>query len=115
MWGAELVLPSLSSIVMPIIYGAITGAVAYGGYKAVEALNNMGTATNADSVVQAYINYYIARQAALKEERNKQLKEEKKKKEKNIEEVQDKIEEYLGDDFLFNSQTIKVSMKAAVK
>ena len=38
-WGLELFLPSFSTIVMPIVYGAIGGAIAYGGYKAVEALN----------------------------------------------------------------------------
>ena len=37
--GAELVVPSLTAVAIPIIYGAITGAVAYGGYKAVQALN----------------------------------------------------------------------------
>ena len=38
-WGAEAALPALSAYAAPLIYGAITGAVAYGGYRAVEALN----------------------------------------------------------------------------
>lgn len=39
-WGATLALPTLSAIVTPIAYAAVTGAVMYGGYKASEALNN---------------------------------------------------------------------------
>jgi len=32
-WGAEIALPTLSACVGPIIYGALTGAVVYGGYQ----------------------------------------------------------------------------------
>ncbi|HEV3269417.1 MAG TPA: RHS repeat-associated core domain-containing protein [Candidatus Rhabdochlamydia sp.] len=32
-WGAELVLPSLTAFVVPIAYTALTGVVAYAGYK----------------------------------------------------------------------------------
>jgi RHS repeat-associated protein len=38
-WGAGVALPSISAIAAPIIYGAITGAVIYGSYKGIEALN----------------------------------------------------------------------------
>lgn len=38
-WGAELALPALSACVTPIIYGVITGTVAYGSYKIAQALN----------------------------------------------------------------------------
>lgn len=38
-WGAEIAVPSLSAIAIPALYGAVAGAVAYGGYKAIEALN----------------------------------------------------------------------------
>jgi hypothetical protein len=34
-----LVFPSLSACVAPTIYGAITGAVASGGYKTIQAIN----------------------------------------------------------------------------
>ncbi len=39
-WGAELVLPALSAYVVPAIYAGATAALAYGGYKAVQALND---------------------------------------------------------------------------
>jgi RHS repeat-associated protein len=42
-WGAELALPFLSACVAPIVYGAITGAVAYGGYQLMKAFNEQGT------------------------------------------------------------------------
>ncbi len=38
MWGAELFVPALSACVAPIVYTAITGAIAYGGYKVIEAI-----------------------------------------------------------------------------
>jgi RHS repeat-associated protein len=38
-WGAEIALPTLSACVGPIIYGALTGAVVYGGYQMTQALN----------------------------------------------------------------------------
>ena len=38
-WGAEFVLPTLSACVGPIIYGALAGAVVYGGYQVTQALN----------------------------------------------------------------------------
>lgn len=38
-WGAELILPSLSTIITPIIYGTLTSVVAYGGYKLSEFIN----------------------------------------------------------------------------
>lgn len=38
-WGAELAIPSLSACASYAIAGVVTGAVAYGGYKAVQALN----------------------------------------------------------------------------
>jgi RHS repeat-associated protein len=38
-WGAEMVIPSLTAYVAPVIYGAIAGGVGYAGYKAVQALN----------------------------------------------------------------------------
>src|SRR5260221_5970260 len=39
-WGAELILPSLTAIAAPIVYGAFAGAVAYGGYKIAQAVNS---------------------------------------------------------------------------
>lgn len=47
-WGAELVLPTISAILTPIIYGAITGVVVYGGYKAGEMLNESSLWKNTD-------------------------------------------------------------------
>lgn len=38
-WGAQAALPALSTWAAPVIYGLITGAAAYGGYKAVQSLN----------------------------------------------------------------------------
>ena len=38
-WGAEIALPTLSACVGPIIYGALTGAVVYGGYQMTQVLN----------------------------------------------------------------------------
>jgi hypothetical protein len=38
-WGAELALPPLSAVFMPMIYGAVTGAAAYGCYQGVQWLN----------------------------------------------------------------------------
>ncbi len=38
-WGVTFVFPTLSSIVVPVVYGVVTGAVAYGGYKLIEGLN----------------------------------------------------------------------------
>ena len=34
-----MVLPALTAVAMPVMYGALVSAVAYGGYKAVQALN----------------------------------------------------------------------------
>ncbi|MES2198758.1 MAG: RHS repeat-associated core domain-containing protein [Chlamydiota bacterium] len=47
-WGAEIALPSLSAYVIPFIYGAAIGAVAYTGYKTVEFLNENSMAKNVD-------------------------------------------------------------------
>lgn len=47
-WGAELALPTISAILTPIIYGAITGVVVYGGYKAGEMLNESSLWKNTD-------------------------------------------------------------------
>ena len=41
-WGAEIAIPTLSAWLTPIVYGVVSGAVAYGGYKLVEALNDRG-------------------------------------------------------------------------
>lgn len=41
-WGAELALPTISACVAAISYGAAAGAVAYGGYKLIETLNDRG-------------------------------------------------------------------------
>jgi hypothetical protein len=38
-WGAELALPAISTYVVPAIYAALTGAVVYEGYKAIEEMN----------------------------------------------------------------------------
>ena len=38
-WGAELVMPTLTAIAMPLIYTAVTGAVAYAGYELVQKWN----------------------------------------------------------------------------
>jgi hypothetical protein len=38
-WGAEFVLPTLSVCITPIVYGAVIGTVAYGGYQLVQKLN----------------------------------------------------------------------------
>lgn len=38
-WGAQLALPTLSAIVMPIVYTAVTAAVACGGYHLADAIN----------------------------------------------------------------------------
>jgi len=38
-WGAEFIFPTLSACICPIIYGAVTGAVVYGGYQLTQALN----------------------------------------------------------------------------
>jgi len=42
-WGAEWALPALAACVAPVVYGAITGAVAYGGYQLVKAFHEQGT------------------------------------------------------------------------
>lgn len=39
-WGAELAVPVISAYITTIVYGAVAGAVAYGGYKVVEAIND---------------------------------------------------------------------------
>jgi len=38
-WGAELALPTISACMTAIAYGAAAGAVAYGGYKLVDVIN----------------------------------------------------------------------------
>src|SRR5690606_15791732 len=38
-WSAELVIPSLSAYAGYAIAGAVAGAIAYGGYKAVQTIN----------------------------------------------------------------------------
>ena len=38
-WGVELALPTISACITAITYTAAAGAVAYGGYKAIEAIN----------------------------------------------------------------------------
>ena len=48
-WGAELAFPTLATVVTPIIYGAISGAIAYGGYRAVKALNEADIAKNSQA------------------------------------------------------------------
>ena len=70
---------------MPIIYGTISGAIAYGGYKAVEALNSRGQYIEAHPVGQSFVNYYRERMNTVmqREAVQEQEKEEKKKEEKN--------------------------------
>jgi RHS repeat-associated protein len=41
-WGAEMLIPTLTACAAPIMYGALTGAVAYGGYKLVQAVEKTG-------------------------------------------------------------------------
>lgn len=41
-WGAELALPTISACIAALTYSAAAGAVAYGGYKLVEAFNPSG-------------------------------------------------------------------------
>jgi hypothetical protein len=38
-WGVEAAFPALAAYAAPLVYGAITGAVAYGGYKIAQAIN----------------------------------------------------------------------------
>jgi len=68
-WGAELVLPSLSAYVAPIIYGAVTGAAIYGGHKAVQALNARDHASY--SLSDDYTNYSTKVDESPKEEKKK--------------------------------------------
>ncbi len=55
MWGAELALPALSAIAVPILYGAATGAVAYGGYKVIQMLNETSYDFSAWEVTGVYV------------------------------------------------------------
>jgi RHS repeat-associated protein len=68
-WGAEAVLPALSAYAAPLIYGAITGAVAYGGYKAVQALNARDHSNY--SPADNYANYSMKFEASSEEEEKK--------------------------------------------
>ncbi|MBS0625363.1 MAG: hypothetical protein JSS32_04865 [Verrucomicrobia bacterium] len=47
-WGLELALPSLYACVAPIVYGAVTGTLVYGGYKLVEYANANGIGSMGD-------------------------------------------------------------------
>jgi len=49
-WGAGLVLPSISTCVTAALYGAAVGAVAYGGYKALEAMDQQAYIPLLDSL-----------------------------------------------------------------
>jgi RHS repeat-associated protein len=69
MWGAEIVLPALSAYAATAAYGAIAGAVLYGGYKLVQAINKP---EDNYSPAEDYARY--VRKCELKEE-----EEEKKK------------------------------------
>lgn len=44
-WGAELVLPTITAWVAPMVYAAATATIAYGGYKIVQVLNERNSAT----------------------------------------------------------------------
>ncbi len=47
-WGAELALPTISACITAITYTAAASAVAYGGYKLVETLNDQGYPSRGD-------------------------------------------------------------------
>ncbi len=71
-WGAEAIFPALATYVAPLIYGAVTGTIAYGGYKVVHALNQAGQNTSFNPMEKAYINRYISQQEkAAKMQRKK--------------------------------------------
>ncbi len=64
-WGAELAIPSLSAYAGYAIAGAVTGALAYGGYKAVQALN---AKTDHYSAADDYAEYSMRFDAECEEE-----------------------------------------------
>lgn len=68
MWGAEVALPALSACAVPIISGAITGALLYGGYKVVEALN---AKDDGYSPAEDYAQYVSKFDAECEEEQKK--------------------------------------------
>lgn len=67
-WGAELAIPSLSAYAGYAIAGAVTGALAYGGYKAVQALN---AKTDNYSAADDYAEYSMRFDAECEEEERK--------------------------------------------
>ncbi len=56
-WGAEIVLPSLSSMILPILYTASTAVIWYAGYKAYEGLNS-GDNYSATDDYAAYVKRF---------------------------------------------------------
>lgn len=81
-FGAELMIPTFSMVVTSIFYGAVTGAIAYGGYKAMEAINHRGESAEAHRMRQSYDNYYKeAKQNELLKKKKKDEEDDKQKKE----------------------------------
>ncbi len=68
MWGAEIVLPSLTAVTTTVLCGAAAGAIFYGGYKAVQRLNEKN---DNYSPADDYANYVIQQDKALEEEKKK--------------------------------------------
>ena len=94
-WGAELLIPTISTVVVPIVYGAISGAIAYGGYKGVQALNN---SVYTVPLGQPYVDSFSGRYVLNNEVVQEQHKKEKKNNDQQIIEAKEQIEEWLGDD-----------------
>jgi RHS repeat-associated protein len=79
-WGVEAAFPALSAYAAPLVYGAITGAVAYGGYKIAQAINKP---EDNYSAAEDYARY--VRKCELEEE-NEKKKKEIRTKPKNLDE-----------------------------
>jgi len=67
-WGAEAALPALSAYAGYAIAGVITGAVAYGGYKAIQTLNER---RDSYSAADDYAEYSMQSEASCEVEEKK--------------------------------------------
>jgi hypothetical protein len=94
-WGGQFVLPTLTTIVTPVICGAVTGAIAYGGYKLASMINikdlNAGSPNYTACFYATNISHYQQEMAKAKaQEKEKGTKSNEKRSPGNLQQQVEK-------------------------